>query len=139
MITSVSNQAYVFLCTIVGGMAIALLYDVFRILRKAIKTGIAVTYVQDFLYWIIAAAIMFLTVYFSNDGQLRAYLFAGAVIGAILYALLLSKIIMKCSLFIINAVIYPVRMLVHVLKRLTGWLCRVAREYKKTIQSSRNK
>ncbi len=128
MITSVSDQAYVFFCTIISGMAIALAYDIFRIFRKAVKTSSAVTYVQDLLYWLIAAAIMFLTVYYSNDGQLRAYLFAGAIIGVILYALLLSNIIMRSSLFIIKIaakvfkavvfiVSYPLKMIAYFRKR----------------------
>jgi len=127
MITSVSNQAYVFLCTVIGGMAIALVYDIFRIFRKAVKTSSAITYVQDLLYWLIAAAIMFITVYYSNDGQLRAYLFAGAIIGAILYALLFSNIVMKSSLFIIKIaskvfkaiafiVSYPAKIIAHIRK-----------------------
>jgi len=114
MITSVSNQAYVFLCTIIGGMAIALVYDFFRILRKAVRTSGTVTYVQDLLYWLIAAAIMFITVYYSNDGQLRAYLFAGAITGAILYALLFSNMVMRSSLFIIKIVSKAVKAAVFI-------------------------
>ncbi len=102
MIVSVSAQAYVFLCTIAGGMAIALVYDIFRIFRKAIKTGSLATYFQDLLYWIFAALIMFLTVYYSNDGELRAYLFIGAFLGVVLYVLLLSRIVMGSSIFLIS-------------------------------------
>ncbi len=127
MIVSVSSQAYVFLCTVIGGMAIALVYDFFRILRRALKTGGFVTYVQDLLYWIIAAVIMFLTFYYSNDGELRVYLFIGAFIGVVLYALLLSKIIMDSSLFIIKIIklviktiifitSYPIRLIWRVLE-----------------------
>lgn len=128
MITSVSGQAYTFFCTIIGGAAIAFVYDIFRIFRRTIKTGNVATYAQDSLYWLVAAGIMFLTVYYSNDGQLRAYLFAGAAIGAVLYALLCSRIIMKSSLFIINIgarvikaavflIAYPVRLLMRILNR----------------------
>ena len=45
---------------------------------------------------------MFITVYYSNEGELRSYLFLGIVLGVILYALILSKPIMNSSLFIIN-------------------------------------
>lgn len=126
MMFSVSSQAYVFLCTIIGGMAIAFVYDIFRIFRKAVKTGSVVTYAQDLLYWLIVAVIMFITIYYSNDGELRGYLFIGAFIGVVLYALLFSRIVMNSSLFIIRTIVkvvkcilliisYPFRMLLKIL------------------------
>lgn len=104
MTVSVSSQAYIFLCSVVGGVAIALLYDVFRIMRKAVKTGNLITYVEDLLFWILVAAIMFSTVYYSNEGELRSYIFLGTLLGVILYALLFSKVVMGSSLFIIRIV-----------------------------------
>jgi len=102
MTVFVISQAYIFLCTVVGGMVIALIYDIFRIKRRAFKTGNLLTYVEDLLFWVIVAVIMFITVYYSNEGELRSYLFLGIVLGVILYALILSKPIMNSSLFIIN-------------------------------------
>ena len=104
MMVSVSSQAYVFLCSVVSGVVIALVYDVFRILRKSIKTGSLFTYIEDLLFWILVAIVMFATVYYSNEGELRSYIFLGTLLGVILYALLLSKTIMNSSLFIIRIV-----------------------------------
>jgi spore cortex biosynthesis protein YabQ len=115
MIVSVSSQAYVFFCTIVGGMAIALVYDFFRIFRRAVKTGGLVTYVQDLLYWIMAALILFFTVYYSNDGELRVYVFIGALLGVIFYALLFSRAVMSSSLFIIKIVSWVIKGLIFIL------------------------
>lgn len=137
MILSVGSQVYVFLCTIIGGMAIALVYDLFRIFRRAVKTGSLVTCVQDLLYWIIAALIMFFTVYYSNDGELRVYLFIGALLGVVFYALLFSRGIMNSSLFIIKIVswtikafifilAYPIRLLWKLLAVPAGNLLRIA-------------
>ncbi len=104
MTVSVGSQAYVFLCSVIGGVVIALLYDIFRILRKTIKTGSLITYIQDLLFWILVAVIMFATVYYSNEGELRSYIFLGTLLGVVLYALLLSKTVMNSSLFIIRIV-----------------------------------
>lgn len=104
MTVSVSSQAYIFLCSVAGGAVIALIYDIFRILRKAVKTGSLFTFVEDIIFWILVAVVMFATVYFSNEGELRSYIFLGTLLGVILYALLLSKAIMNSSLFIINIV-----------------------------------
>jgi len=146
MIISVNSQAYVFLCTIIGGMAIALVYDIFRIFRKAVKTGSLVTYVQDLLYWLIVAVIMFLTIYYSNDGELRAYLFIGAFIGVILYALLLSRIVMRSSLFIIKMMKYVIKTLIFILSYPIRLILRIisvpahklARIAKKSVKKARS-
>jgi spore cortex biosynthesis protein YabQ len=117
-----SSQAYAFLCTAAGGMAIALLYDIFRIFRKTVRTGILAAYIQDLLYWLIVAVIMFMTIYYSNDGELRAYLFLGAFLGVLLYALMFSRIVMDSSMFIVRmavklfrfiflAISYPIRLI----------------------------
>lgn len=102
MTVSVNSQAYIFLCSIIGGVAIALVYDIFRILRKAVKTGVIVTYIEDLLFWILVAVVMFATVYYSNEGELRSYIFLGTFLGVLLYALLFSKAIMNSSLFIVR-------------------------------------
>ena len=139
MMVSVRNQVYVCICTVAGGMAIAFLFDIFRIFRKAVKTGRFVTYIQDLLYWIIVALIMFLTAYYSNDGELRAFLFLGAFIGVVLYVLLFSRIIMSSSLFIIKIIAkvlkttifiisYPVRITIKLLAVPTRKLARIARK-----------
>lgn len=94
----VSSQALIFLYSVVGGAAIAFVYDVFRIKRKAVKTSNFITYIEDIIYWIIVAIIMFLVLYYGNEGEIRGYIFIGAIIGAILYALLLSWIVMKIFL-----------------------------------------
>lgn len=125
MITSVSSQAYVFLCTVISGALIALLYDLFRILRRVVRTGNLVTYAEDLLYWLIVTFIMLLTVYYSNDGELRAYLFIGAFIGVILYALLFSRIVMASSLFIIKITTWPFKLAIKVLKPLVSKIAQI--------------
>ncbi len=102
MPVSVSNQAYVFLWSIGSGIAVAFLYDLFRIRRKTVKSHDLLVYVEDILYWIIVAVIMFLTIYISNEGEIRGFLFIGALIGVALYIVLLSKIIMTAFLAVLK-------------------------------------
>ena len=96
-------------------MVIAFVYDIFRIIRKAVKTGGLVISVQDLLFWLIACIIMFVSIYYSNDGELRGFLFLGAFLGVVLYAMLFSRIVMGSSLFIINITVKVVRFLAFVL------------------------
>ncbi len=127
MILSITSQAYAFLLSVAGGMLIALVYDAFRIFRRVVKTGSVVTNVQDLLYWLLATVIMFLNIFYSNDGELRAYLFVGAFLGVVLYTLVFSKIVMGSSLFIVRIIInvvkaiaifvsFPVRLVTKLIK-----------------------
>ena len=136
-------------------MAIAFVYDIFRILRKVVRTGGIAVFVQDILFWLIACIIMFISIYRSNDGELRGFLFLGAFLGAVLYAMLFSKAVMGSSLFIVNVttravkllifiVLYPFRFLVKLLAipvrmaaKAAADSIRIARERKKEIPGGR--
>lgn len=100
----VASQAYIFLWSVVGGIAIAFIYDLFRIRRKAVKAGNFFTYLEDLFYWLLVAVIIFAIIFLSNDGELRGYNFLGTALGVILYILLFSKAVMASALFIINIV-----------------------------------
>jgi spore cortex biosynthesis protein YabQ len=115
MIETVSTQAYIFLCSVASGMVIALIYDLFRISRKAVRTANLLIYVEDLLYWLIVAIVMFTMVYYSNEGELRSYIFIGAILGTILYVLLFSRIIINSSMLIINVVRKIVKLILLVL------------------------
>lgn len=101
---SISSQAYIFLYSIVGGMVIAFIYDIFRVKRRTVKTASIFIYIEDLLYWIIVAVVMFGTLYYTNDGEIRGYIFLGSILGVILYAVLLSNIIISVFLAIIKLI-----------------------------------
>lgn len=96
------EQVYIFLYAILAGAIAAFLYDILRIKRRAIKTGVIFVGLEDILYWLIIAILLFITVYNSNSGQMRGFIFIGNVIGVVLYESLLSNIIIKSSMMIIN-------------------------------------
>lgn len=100
----IADQVYVFLYAILGGAVAAFLYDILRIKRRAFKTGVIIVNLEDILYWIVAAVFLFITVYYSNSGEMRGYIFIGNIIGVTLYEALLSGIIIASSVMIINTV-----------------------------------
>ena len=46
-------QLYTFFIFILVGMLTALIYDLFRILRKIFKTKDFITYLEDIIFWLI--------------------------------------------------------------------------------------
>ncbi len=102
--TFVAEQVYIFFYAILAGALAAFIYDILRIKRRAIKTGVIIVSLEDILYWLVAAVLLFLTVYNSNSGEMRWYIFIGNIIGVALYESLLSRIIIASSVMIINLI-----------------------------------
>ena len=74
----------------------------FRIKRKAVRTGKFLLFLEDLLYWLLVAFVMFSVVYYSNDGELRGFIFLGTLLGVVLYAMLFSRLIMKFSMAVLS-------------------------------------
>ncbi len=111
----IAEQVYIFLYAILAGVVAAFLYDILRIKRRAIKTGVIFVSIEDLLYWLIAAVLLFVTVYNSNNGQMRGFIFIGNVIGVILYETLFSNIVIKSSITTINIIKLILRFIWNVL------------------------
>ncbi|NLC69030.1 MAG: spore cortex biosynthesis protein YabQ, partial [Clostridiaceae bacterium] len=109
------TELYVFLYSLLGGMLIAFIYDIFRIKRRIVKTSVVFLHLEDILFWIIAVIVMFLFVHYTNEGEIRGYIFIGAFAGAAVYMLLLSKIIISCSVAILNFTIKAVKLILFIL------------------------
>ena len=67
------------------GLALAVVYDVFRVTRILFRTGKIAMYVQDILYGIAAAFITFLLALAVNSGEIRFYIIGGELIGMAVY------------------------------------------------------
>lgn len=86
-------QLYNFCIFIVLGTIISFIFDIFRILRKKFKTNNFFTYIEDISFWLISGSLIISAIFKFNEGELRAYLFIGILIGIIIYILLFTKFI----------------------------------------------
>lgn len=114
------NQLYTLLYFILTGITIGILFDIFRILRKSFKTSDFITYIQDFLFWILTGVILLFSIFAFNNGELRGYIFVGIIFGIIMYILLFSKYFIKIFVFMINSIKkiigYPIKIIYNFLK-----------------------
>ena len=99
------NQAYLFLVFSLTGIAIGILFDFFRILRRSIKTSNIVTYIQDILFWILTGILVLYNIWYFNNGEIRVYMFLGIIIGTLIYVSTLSNIFVKLFTRILNTII----------------------------------
>lgn len=97
-----SNQAYLFVIFTIVGIIIGVVFDLFRILRKTIKTNEIFTNIEDILFWIITGILIIYSMYIFCDGELRFFMIIGIIIGTIMYMITFSKYVIKISIYIIN-------------------------------------
>ena len=138
MDVNAGTQLHIFLVSLAAGGALGLLFDIFRISRKIVKTGSAATAAEDIIFLVIAALVLFATAYATNSGELRWYEFAGVFSGAALYFLTLSKLILligvktvqiliKIILFLLKIVIFPIALIYKLLRKplsIVFWYCK---------------
>lgn len=109
MIVSVNDQAILFLLTVAIGASIGMFYDMFRISRRVVKHSKAMISIEDSIFWIASILVFFIMLYKKNYADLRAFTILGLVIGATIYFLVFSKYIIKVCVYIINAILYPIK------------------------------
>jgi len=97
-----SEQLINFIYFIIVGIVLSIIFDIFRILRRTIKTSDIVTNIQDILFCIITGIVMLLSIYYFNKGQLRLYIFIGIILGVTFYMIFISKYFIKINITIIN-------------------------------------
>lgn len=98
----IDNQLMQFFLYVVSGMAISIFFDIFRVLRKSIKTSNIITYIEDTIFWIIVGLFLIWEIFTISYGELRGYIFIGLILGIILYFITISKFFIKINVKILN-------------------------------------
>ena len=99
----IMNQVYLFFIFIANGVLIGILFDFFRILRKSFKTSDILTYIEDFLFWILTGFSILYFMFVFNNGEIRLFMFLGIAVGITLYMLIFSSFLIKINVTIITS------------------------------------
>ena len=119
------EQIYIFFIFIICGVIIGIIFDIFRILRKSFKTPDIITYIEDILFWIITCVLFAYTIFTYNNGEIRLYIFIGALVGILMYILTISRYFIKFCVKIIEIikkvikkfVVYPLKIILKILRK----------------------
>ena len=84
-------EAWLRLLSLLVGCWLMLVYDLLRVLRLMIKHSSFVMGIEDFFYWIYAAVMTFLLLFYENSGIVRAYIIACVFFGMIFYDKIISR------------------------------------------------
>ncbi|WP_138496109.1 spore cortex biosynthesis protein YabQ [Paenibacillus pinistramenti] len=122
---------------LISGSVLGAVFDGIRIVEGRYRFPKWSIHVLDLLYWIWAALYVFRTLYHSNHGELRFYVFLGLFAGVLIYFWLLSvpagrfvvmllKIVDKVYLTIVRLVkilvIGPLKFVFKAARLLLGFL-----------------
>lgn len=107
------------------GAMLGVIYDVFRIIRIAVSLGekqkpksngkrakireavsFVVIFIEDVLFFIIAAIITILFIFMVNNGQVRLFAVTGEIFGFLLYYFTVGRIVLKLAERIIALIKY---------------------------------
>lgn len=90
-----TGQVLTFAITIMTGILLGVLFDCYRVLRGNCNPKVLMTWFTDLLYWLVATAVVFIALVFSNWGELRFYVFIGILSGLGLYYNWLSLYVIR--------------------------------------------
>jgi len=123
-----SNQPYVFVFSILCGVTVAFLFDVFRILRRVINSSDRAVLFQDIIFWIITAFLFFFFVLVTNSGEVRLFEFVAVVLGAVLYFFTLGRIVLPASVKIIEFLLKIIHHTLKIIFTPVVWILRLLKK-----------
>lgn len=134
----VQNQAYLFLVFSLTGVAIGVLFDFFRILRRTIKTANIITYIEDILFWVLTGILILYNIWYFNNGEIRIYMFLGIILGVLIYMSTLSNIVVKLFTRILGTIIkvleLPFKTIIAVFRKIITIILSFSTKYVKKIK-----
>lgn len=114
----IQNQAYTFIIFVINGMIIGILFDIFRIIRKTFKTSDFITYIEDTIFWILSGIVTLYFIFNFNNGEIRAYIFLGILLGISTYILVISKHFININTFIVEKVKKIIQIIISPIQKI---------------------
>ena len=93
------------LWSLIVGMLLCAVYDVFRLFRLRSAQNRILLFVCDFLFCIISAIVMSVLFFNLSYGRIRAYAFVFALVGFLVWRVTVSRFVMAVMNYIVNAVL----------------------------------
>ena len=87
------SQYICFLYSLVLGVSLGIVYDLFKLDRLLFKRSKIFLFFSDILFWLISAFLIFTFCVIFSNGQIRGFIVLGTLLGFVIYRLTLSKLI----------------------------------------------
>lgn len=87
---SLQIQFFTFFMMFSSGWALGILFDVYRVVSRSLRLSRWVMSVLDIVYWIAVTLFVFKILYYSNQGEVRFFVFLGLLLGTAFYFYFIS-------------------------------------------------
>ena len=114
----VTEELLRLLLSMAVGAGFAIVYDVFRIARRAVKHSYAAVSGEDIIFWLAAGVAAFFFFLFLDEGKLRLYTVFGIFAGIMLYRLTLGRLLVPYFSKIIKKIL---KIATNLLKKVINW------------------
>ncbi|KRE95870.1 spore cortex biosynthesis protein YabQ [Paenibacillus sp. Soil766] len=101
-----------------SGICIGALFDIFHVLSGKLRLPRWTIPIVDSIYWIVAIILVFKMLIYSNEGQVRIFIFLGMGIGLCFYFGLLSPLVIRLILILIRIIVAIYRFLTRTVEIL---------------------
>lgn len=119
MMMTLYTQIRILVFNMVTGLMIGLLFDIYRLIRGDIYSKV-VAALEDIIFWILSAFIVFSFMMYTNSAFMSIYVFLLIIFGIYIYMCLISKLsskvikavvrfVLKLSRVTIYMMIYPLQ------------------------------
>lgn len=105
----VSDQLYIFAWAIIFGGLLGLFYDTIRVFRRILPHEKLAIGIEDMIFWLLAAIIIFGYIFNTNDGVMRGFIFIGLSLGVAIYMLLFSRVFIEYTTKLIKTIINGIK------------------------------
>lgn len=119
----INVQFNIVLYSILSGILIGVLYDLYNIVRGA-KVPKIIIMVEDILFWIFTSLAVFTFLLYMNYAFLNPYVYVFMIVTLVIYLKFISPMVLKIELYLISVfgkairiifktVIYPVKVIFY--------------------------
>lgn len=119
---SLSAQTAYFLWSLVMGAALAVLYDVVRAVRMAIRAGKTHIILSDILFFAVCGVLTSLFALPFNKGDVRGFILFGEAVGFLAYRLTIGAVMGKMYAFLARVIQSFVQKIRKVLEKFFKYL-----------------
>lgn len=141
------SQEYMLIVSVMGGMFLGFIWDIYRLIRYYVKLGSIGTAVGDLVYWIISIYISIKLIFDISYGNVRFFILMGFLLGALLYFYGISNYILKLFILIIDILLRYIKRIISfmvyplkfVVKKIKAVLYPIKLKIKKIIDKTKRR
>jgi spore cortex biosynthesis protein YabQ len=111
MVSTVEAQLISLIISVFAGLAVSLLFDLYRTINYYIKPSKPFVHVMDLLFWLAGGVVVFIILLRADFAELRVYTFIGIIVGVFVYFKLFSEYVLKFFRWIIYALLKTIRII----------------------------